>query len=173
MWSRDNDGAKLIDFGRAQRLDASSSTTTKHRMGTHGFQAPEIDNGSVHTVASDTYSVGRILWHAVDHVRNDLFWSVRDATQHDGTDGSSGAPRETTRMASFLEDVSNRLSNKNPRMRLMLGDALEEVTAWNVTNKDVSPLVTNEVEERPMTELPSTFRNGEESPPHKIPKLIE
>ena len=105
----------LIDFGRAQYyLDG---TKTRHETGTRGFEAPEILNGEAHTVATDTFSVGRIILHAIEDV-------CGSAMKGDDKDE---AKNEDNRIRRVLEGLSSRLTRDAPGSRLELVDALGEL----------------------------------------------
>jgi serine/threonine protein kinase len=56
-----DDGPRVIDFGIARAIDASSITL---RSGTPGFMSPELLTGKTLTPASDVFSFGLVLAHA-------------------------------------------------------------------------------------------------------------
>lgn len=63
----DGDGsAKLIDFGIAQPLDATSLTRTGLILGTERYAAPEVMEGRPATERSDLYSCGIVLRSCLD-----------------------------------------------------------------------------------------------------------
>ena len=142
IWSQDV--VKLLDFGRSQMLNGRNT----NEKGTRGFEAPEIVNGEVHTVASDTFAVGRIIQHTIEKAKLDK----EEVSSNPNT-------------LQLLEDVSNRLSEENPEARLQLGDAFEELnevenTDWRSQKKTVH-------------DSSSWLGDGERSPPHKLAKLME
>lgn len=59
-------GAKLADFGIARAMDDPRLTATGTMMGTPGYMAPELFNGSVPSPASDLWALGATLFHAVE-----------------------------------------------------------------------------------------------------------
>ncbi|WP_234362897.1 serine/threonine-protein kinase [Streptomyces formicae] len=59
------DGPKLIDFGVARALDATTMTSTGLLVGTPGFMSPEHVAGGRHVVpASDVFCLGSVLAYA-------------------------------------------------------------------------------------------------------------
>jgi len=55
------DGPRLIDFGIARALDATSHTRTSTVMGTAAFMSPEQVTGGAVAPASDVFSLGCVL----------------------------------------------------------------------------------------------------------------
>ena len=60
-----DDGAKLSDFGIARSADDVSLTQTGLVTGSPAYLAPEVASGSSATPASDVWSLGATLYHAV------------------------------------------------------------------------------------------------------------
>ncbi|WP_405059361.1 serine/threonine protein kinase [Kribbella sp. NBC_01505] len=58
--------AKLTDFGIAQRIWADATLTDSSTMGTPAHLAPEVANGAEPTMASDIFSLGAIIYTAVE-----------------------------------------------------------------------------------------------------------
>ena len=58
-------GAKLNDFGIARAADDASLTQTGLVTGSPAYLAPEVASGSSATPASDVWSLGATLYHAV------------------------------------------------------------------------------------------------------------
>lgn len=61
----DQDHAKLGDFGIARSADDAALTRTGLVTGSPAYLAPEVASGSVATTASDVWSLGATLFHAV------------------------------------------------------------------------------------------------------------
>ncbi|QSR30644.1 hypothetical protein CFI00_09075 [Nocardioides sp. S5] len=61
----DHDHAKLGDFGIARSANDAALTRTGLVTGSPAYLAPEIASGSVATTASDVWSLGATLFHAV------------------------------------------------------------------------------------------------------------
>ncbi len=61
----DRDHAKLGDFGIARSADDAALTRTGLVTGSPAYLAPEVASGSVATTASDVWSLGATLFHAV------------------------------------------------------------------------------------------------------------
>lgn len=59
-----HDQVKLADFGAAHLADRAS-TVTEGLLGTWAYMAPELRRGGKASVASDVYSAGALLWHAL------------------------------------------------------------------------------------------------------------
>ncbi|MDA0563915.1 serine/threonine protein kinase [Streptomonospora sp. S1-112] len=59
-----SDGPRLIDFGIARALDATSYTQTRTVMGTAGFMSPEQATGARVGPASDVFSLACVLTYA-------------------------------------------------------------------------------------------------------------
>ncbi|MGW1620874.1 protein kinase domain-containing protein [Streptomyces sp. NPDC002172] len=59
------DGTRVIDFGVAHTVDASSLTMTGQQLGTPAFMSPEQANGHEVSTASDVFSLGSVLAVAV------------------------------------------------------------------------------------------------------------
>lgn len=57
---------RLADFGVARRLTDSGLTGTGSVIGSIAFMAPEVAEGSEATTASDVYSLGATLFHALE-----------------------------------------------------------------------------------------------------------
>jgi serine/threonine protein kinase len=60
------DRAKLADFGIARGIDDPSLTATGGIMGSPGYMAPELFAGSPPAPATDLWSLGATLFHAVE-----------------------------------------------------------------------------------------------------------
>ena len=60
-----NGAAKLTDFGIARSADDASLTQTGLVTGSPAYLAPEVASGSSATSASDVWSLGATLYHAV------------------------------------------------------------------------------------------------------------
>ncbi|GAA1639508.1 hypothetical protein GCM10009744_31270 [Kribbella alba] len=58
--------AKLADFGISQRLWAEATLTDSSTVGTPAQLAPEVANGDEPTAASDVFSLGAVLYTAVE-----------------------------------------------------------------------------------------------------------
>ena len=58
-------GAKLNDFGIARSEDDASLTQTGLVTGSPAYLAPEVASGSSASPASDVWSLGATLYHAV------------------------------------------------------------------------------------------------------------
>ncbi|MDX6249302.1 MAG: eukaryotic-like serine/threonine-protein kinase [Kribbellaceae bacterium] len=58
--------AKLADFGISQRLWAEATLTDSSTVGTPAQLAPEVANGDEPTPASDVFSLGAVLYTAVE-----------------------------------------------------------------------------------------------------------
>lgn len=56
-----SDGARVIDFGIAQAMDATSLTSTHTRIGSPGFIAPEQVRDGTSSPAADVFSLGAVL----------------------------------------------------------------------------------------------------------------
>ena len=56
-----SDGARVIDFGIAQAVDATALTSTHTRIGSPGFMAPEQVRDGTSSSASDVFSLGAVL----------------------------------------------------------------------------------------------------------------
>jgi serine/threonine protein kinase len=61
----DHDHAKLGDFGIARSANDAALTRTGLVTGSPAYLAPEVASGSVATTASDVWSLGATLFHAV------------------------------------------------------------------------------------------------------------
>ncbi|MGV9251129.1 protein kinase domain-containing protein [Streptomyces sp. NPDC003697] len=59
------DGARIIDFGVAHTVDASSLTMTGQQLGTPAFMSPEQADGGEVGTASDVFSLGSLLAAAI------------------------------------------------------------------------------------------------------------
>ena len=62
----DDDHAKLGDFGIARAASDSALTVTGEVTGSPAYLAPEVASGSPATPASDVWSLGATLYHAVE-----------------------------------------------------------------------------------------------------------
>ncbi|OLF19065.1 hypothetical protein BU204_03755 [Actinophytocola xanthii] len=62
----DNGTVKITDFGISRALDDSTVTTQTGIAGTPAYLAPEIARGEDPTRASDVFSLGSTLYHAVE-----------------------------------------------------------------------------------------------------------
>ncbi|CRK61017.1 serine/threonine protein kinase [Alloactinosynnema sp. L-07] len=60
------DRVKLADFGIARAVDDPSLTATGGIMGSPGYMAPELFTGSPPSPATDLWSLGATLFHAVE-----------------------------------------------------------------------------------------------------------
>lgn len=59
-----DDGPRVIDFGIAHAVDASSITGSRHRIGTPAFMAPEQIRGDQVTEATDVWAFGHLALYA-------------------------------------------------------------------------------------------------------------
>jgi eukaryotic-like serine/threonine-protein kinase len=62
----DNGTVKITDFGISKAVDDGTVTTQTGMAGTPAYLAPEIARGEDPTLASDVFSLGSTLYHAVE-----------------------------------------------------------------------------------------------------------
>ncbi|TDC81631.1 serine/threonine-protein kinase [Actinomadura sp. 7K507] len=139
-----DDGPRVIDFGIARALDATSHTVTRAVVGTASFMSPEQARGGVVGPPSDVFSLGVVLAFAA--VGRTPFGvgsptAVIYRIVHDEPD-LTGVP-------ASLADLAGACLAKDPRDRPGVGDILDRLaepaldgTRW------LPPEVTTMVTER-------------------------
>ncbi|MBL8910907.1 MAG: serine/threonine protein kinase [Archangium sp.] len=98
---------KLIDFGLARQDEATAITNPESVMGSVGFLAPELLEGTQASAASDLYAVGCIAWQVL-----------------------TGTPVFKTAGQSPLRVMRAHLEKPAPKLREVLDDASPELEAW-------------------------------------------
>ncbi|MDT0268783.1 protein kinase [Streptomyces sp. DSM 44915] len=119
-----HDGPRLIDFGIARAADDATLTGTGMVVGSPGYLSPEQAGGGELTAASDVFSLGAVLVHAV--------------TGH-GPFGAGSAPEllyrvvhqepELPDLPDGLAEIARRCLAKRPADRPLLADLREAVAA--------------------------------------------
>ncbi|WP_344957771.1 serine/threonine-protein kinase, partial [Actinomadura miaoliensis] len=116
-------GPRVIDFGIARALDATSATRTGQLVGTPAYMAPELLRGGELTPAADVFSWGCVLAFAASGrpafpgstVEEILFRVVSDPPRLDGLTGP-------------LRELVEQATAKDPARRPSAGDLLHRLT---------------------------------------------
>jgi len=150
---------KLTDFGIAQAADDPRLTTTGSLVGSPGFMAPERLEGLPATPASDLFSLGATLFHAVQGVgpfARDTTAATISAVLHGDV--------PTTRTRGPLGAVIGGLLQREPRARLGGPQATALLAGSSVPFPPVSDLdtqpVTRQVTGQPGTRPAAAGRSG-------------
>ncbi|TDP96713.1 serine/threonine-protein kinase [Labedaea rhizosphaerae] len=119
-----DDGPRVIDFGIARALDATSQTLSQVVIGTPSYMSPEQARGDDIGPASDVFSLGLLLVFAATG-RNPFGRGVGHAMVyrivHDEPD-LTGVP-------AHLMDLVKRCLAKDPAQRPTVADLLDELTS--------------------------------------------
>ncbi|WP_436786426.1 protein kinase domain-containing protein [Yinghuangia sp. YIM S10712] len=113
--------AVLVDFGIASVEGAATVTVTGSLLGTLEYVAPERTDGHPPTPASDLWSLGVLLYVAVEGTspfRRPNHWATLAAIHND--------PHPPPRRAGPLAPVIDALLEKDPRAR----PGAEQLTGW-------------------------------------------
>ncbi|MEU9847315.1 LamG-like jellyroll fold domain-containing protein [Streptomyces sp. NPDC047985] len=113
------DGPRVIDFGIARALDATSLTRTGVTIGSAGFMSPEQVNGGEITAASDVFSLGAVLAFAALGV---------------GPFGVGSAPAMLYRVVHEAPDLK---AVPDPALRALLADCLAKEPALRPTPQQI------------------------------------
>ncbi|MFD5478809.1 protein kinase domain-containing protein [Streptomyces hawaiiensis] len=138
------DGPRVIDFGIARALDATSHTLSRTVVGTLSFMSPEQARGDEIGKSSDVFSLGLVLAFAATG-RSPFGTGPADAIVyrivHDEPD--------LTGLTGHLADLVRRCLAKDPGDRPGVGHILEELTnSTQTTAKWLPPTIMTMITER-------------------------
>lgn len=136
----DQDGCvKVLDFGLAEyryptaaQVHGSRDPEVTHSMGgdaavfgTHGYVAPEVQNGQEASQCSDVYSLGVMLFEMLEGVRPDLSteWLAGDRLAF------RASPSRTRRWPKYLFPIIERALAPDPKDRFQHASELEVALA--------------------------------------------
>jgi serine/threonine protein kinase len=116
----DNGTVKITDFGISRALDEGTVTTQTGMAGTPAYLAPEIARGEDPSHASDVFSLGSTLYHAVEG-RPPFGTNINPlALLHAVASGNAPPPRN----AGPLADTLTNLMRPDPVTRPTMLDAV-------------------------------------------------
>ncbi len=115
----DNGTVKITDFGISKALDEGTVTTQTGIAGTPAYLAPEIARGEDPSRASDVFSLGSTLYHAVEGTPPFGTNSNPLALLHAVASGNAPPPQK----AGPLADTLSNLMRPDPGTRPTMSDA--------------------------------------------------
>jgi serine/threonine protein kinase len=116
----DNGTVKITDFGVSKALDEGTVTTQTGMAGTPAYLAPEIARGEDPSRASDVYSLGSTLYHAVEGKPPFGTNANPLALLHAVASGNAPPPQR----AGHLSDTLTNLMRPDPGTRPTMSDAV-------------------------------------------------
>jgi eukaryotic-like serine/threonine-protein kinase len=116
----DNGTVKITDFGVSKALDEGTVTTQTGMAGTPAYLAPEIARGEDPSRASDVYSLGSTLYHAVEGKPPFGTNTNPLALLHAVASGNAPPPQH----AGHLSDTLTNLMRPDPGTRPTMSDAV-------------------------------------------------
>jgi len=126
-----DDGAKVVDFGIAQRGGETRLTQTGVYAGTPGFTAPEVFKGAPADARSDVFSLGVVLCQAItgrlpfDH--SNAAAAMHAVLEQEPAPFPRGLPAESL----SLEPIVHRCLEKDPAHRFAdAGEVAGALKAW-------------------------------------------
>ncbi|WP_328335834.1 serine/threonine-protein kinase [Streptomyces sp. NBC_00455] len=127
------DGRTLLtDFGIAAHQDDTRLTTVGNVIGTPEYLAPERINGTEAGPASDLFALGVTLYQAVEGVS-----PFKGASPTATVVAVATQPPPPMKKADGLELLISGLLNKAPDERLGALAALEKLSSWRITTKEI------------------------------------
>jgi serine/threonine protein kinase len=115
----DNGTVKITDFGISKALDDGTVTTQTGIAGTPAYLAPEIARGEDPSRASDVFSLGSTLYHAVEGKPPFGTNTNPLALLHAVASGNAPPPQK----AGTLSDTLSNLMRPDPGTRPTMSDA--------------------------------------------------
>ncbi|RSN03635.1 serine/threonine protein kinase [Nonomuraea sp. WAC 01424] len=145
------DGPRVIDFGIARALDATSHTFSRAVVGTPSFMSPEQARGLEVGQPSDVFSLGLVLVFAATG-RSPFGTGPAEAIVyrivHDEPD--------LTGLSAHLADLVRRCLAKDPSDRIRVADLLDELTTpTQTTTQWLPPPIATMITER-LVQTPTT-----------------
>ncbi|HWE91451.1 MAG TPA: protein kinase [Pseudonocardiaceae bacterium] len=167
------DRAKLADFGIAQAMDDPRLTVAEGIMGSPGYMAPELFSGSSPSPASDLWSLGATLFHAVEG-RSPFARPNTAATMH-AILTDTPSPR---RCRGPLAEVITGLLTRPVADRLPAGRAREMLVALTIGADQPTVAVSTSIVDGPTTavygeaptDLVSPMAAGTQAPSSTLPR---
>ncbi|HEY7593234.1 MAG TPA: protein kinase [Actinophytocola sp.] len=141
----DNGTVKITDFGISKALDDGTVTTQTGIAGTPAYLAPEIARGEDPSRASDVFSLGSTLYHAVEGKPPFGTNTNPLALLHAVASGNAPPPRN----AGPLADTLSNLMRPDPATRPTMDDA-----ANALTNPALAAAPTVQVATKPVPQTP-------------------
>jgi eukaryotic-like serine/threonine-protein kinase len=120
----DNGTVKITDFGISKALDDGTVTTQTGIAGTPAYLAPEIARGEDPSRASDVFSLGSTLYHAVEGKPPFGTNTNPLALLHAVASGNAPPPQK----AGPLADTLSNLMRPDPGTRPTMSDAVTTLT---------------------------------------------
>ena len=155
----DNGTVKITDFGISKALDEGTVTTQTGMAGTPAYLAPEIARGEDPSRASDVFSLGSTLYHAIEGKPPFGTNANPLALLHAVASGNAPPPRN----AGPLADTLSNLMRPDPGTRPTMLDAATALGNPAATaTKPVPPV-------RPAWPVPAT--TGPPTPPRPVAVL--
>ena len=130
------DGPRIIDFGIARELDASTITARGSVFGTFAYMSPEQANGYPSGPASDVFSLGSVL----------VFAATGHAPFGDGQDPAVlhriiNDPPHLGDVPPGLRDVVAACLDKDPARRIALVDVIRRLTSDGAGSRWPPPII--------------------------------
>lgn len=142
----DSDGPRIIDFGIARALDASTITASGAVFGTSAYMSPEQANGFTAGPTSDVFALGSLLTYA----------ATGQAPFGDGQDPAIlhriiNAPPNLDAVPYELREVIAACLDKAPRHRIDLADVIRRLNmsgdGWPQSITDMIAAVVRETDD--------------------------
>ena len=129
--------AKLADFGIARGVEDTKMTVTGQLVGTLAFMAPEVVRGQPATAASDVWSLGATLFHAIE-----------GRAPYDDDSGDRHPP---TMMLRIVSDPPNR-----PRAAGALGPVIERMLDRDPSRRPTASEAADELDRALQSDGPAS-----------------
>jgi serine/threonine protein kinase len=139
----DNGMVKITDFGISKALDDGTVTTQTGIAGTPAYLAPEIARGEDPSRASDVFSLGSTLYHAVEG-RPPFGTNTNPlALLHAVASGNADPPRNAGVLADTLSNLMRPDPATRPSMREAASALAKPTSAPTKPTKPVKPPARN------------------------------
>ncbi len=140
----ENEHVQLIDFGLAGYWGESI-------VGTPTYLAPEIYRGEHHSVASDLYAIGVIIYNCLTRTQPFSGGSLQEVYDRHRTFTPPPISQVNTSVPKYMSDIVSTLLSKKPEQRYSSAAAvIEELAAYSKTKYTV------ETPETLLSYLPTT-----------------
>jgi eukaryotic-like serine/threonine-protein kinase len=139
----DNGMVKITDFGISKALDDGTVTTQTGIAGTPAYLAPEIARGEDPSRASDVFSLGSTLYHAVEGRPPFGANSNPLALLHAVASGNADPPRNAGPLADTISNLMRPDPATRPSMREAANSLAKPTSAPTQPTKPVKPPARN------------------------------
>jgi serine/threonine protein kinase len=161
----DSGTVKITDFGISRALDDTLTQTTGMLAGTPAYLSPEVAKGQEPSRASDVFSLGATLYHAVEGQPPYGFKENPLAQLYAVAMGDFTAPAKAGPLTSVMMSLLSREESERPSMK-EAGSALAEVAGGRASAPPSLAAMSSTATKRVEPQRPSATP---QMPPNIVP----